>query len=203
MTWQGRLAALGVVAAVILATQDILIPAIALPLLVATAALAWWLTDGFWRTVAFGLAGGVIAGLLIMGPGFRVAMRVVAIMDPIRTPEFSVEGTGFIIVGIGGMLGGVMGIVGNLIRKAGSIASVVVAGVALGALDMTILLIDSGLREEFFELGGGPWVNIPMFAVFACGYGIVAMTIADRLEHRRTKPVETGSEQVPADSMRM
>jgi hypothetical protein len=181
--------------------QDVLIPAIALPLLVVAAALAWWLTDGFWKTVAFGLAGGVIAGLLIMGPGFRVAMRVVAIMDPIRTPEFSVGGTGFIIVGIGGILGGVMGILGNLIRKAASIASAVVAGVLLGAFEMTILLTDSGLREEFFELGGGPWVNIPMFAVFAFGYGIAAMTIADRLDHRASKSVDAGSEKEPAGSM--
>ncbi len=201
MTWQGRGAALGVVVAVILAMQDVLIPAIALPLLVVAAALAWWLTDGFWKTVAFGLAGGVIAGLLIMGPGFRVAMRVVAIMDPIRTPEFSVGGTGFIIVGIGGILGGVMGILGNLIRKAAAIASAVVAGVVLGAFEMTILLIDSGLREEFFELGGGPWVNIPMFAVFAFGYGIAAMTIADRLDHRASKSVDAGSEKEPAGSM--
>ncbi|MEE8375373.1 MAG: hypothetical protein V3S26_03510, partial [Acidimicrobiia bacterium] len=199
--WQGRGAALGVVVAVILAMQDVLIPAIALPLLVVAAALAWWLTDGFWTTVAFGLAGGVIAGLLIMGPGFRVAMRVVAIMDPIRTPEFSVGGTGFIIVGIGGILGGVMGILGNLIRKAAAIASAVVAGVVLGAFEMTILLIDSGLREEFFELGGGPWVNIPMFAVFAFGYGIAAMTIADRLDHRASKSVDAGSEKEPAGSM--
>ncbi|MEE8407935.1 MAG: hypothetical protein V3S32_12405 [Acidimicrobiia bacterium] len=201
MRWQGRMAALGVVAAVILAMQDVLIPAIALPLLLVAAVLAWWLTDGFWKTVAFGLAGGVIAGALIMGPGFRVAMRVVAIMDPIRTPEFSVGGTFFIVVGIGGILGGVMGIVGNLIRKATSIASVVVAGVVLGAFDMTILLIDSGLREEFFELGGGPWVNIPMFAVFAFGYGIAAMRIADRLELRASKSVDAGSDQEPAGSM--
>ena len=201
MTWQGRMAGFGVVAAVILAMQDVLIPAIALPLLAAAAALAWWLTVGFWNTVAFGLAGGVIAGALIMGPGFRVAMRVVAIMDPIRTPEFSVGGTFFIVVGIGGILGGVMGIVGNLIRKAASIASVVIAGVVLGAFEMTILLIDSGLREEFFELGGGPWVNILMFAVFAFGYGIAAVRIADRLEHRASKSVDAGSEQEPAGSM--
>ena len=201
MTWQGRVAAIGVAAAVILAMEDVLVPVIALPLLVVAAALAWWLTEGFWKTVAFGLAGGVIAGALIMGPGFRIAMRVVAIMDPIRTPEFSFGGTFFIVVGIGGILGGVMGVVGNLIRRAAAIASVVVAGVLLGALQMTILLTESGLREEFFELGGGPWVNIPMFAVFAFGYGIAAMTIVDRLDHRAGRSVDTDSDQMPTGSM--
>lgn len=187
MTWQGRLSAFGVVVALLLAMEDMLSPAIALPLLVLTVGLAWRFTDGFWKTVAFGVVGGAIAGILIMGPGFRIAMRVVAIMDPTQTPEFSVGGTLFVIVGIGGIMGGVLGIAGNLIRKVVPITSVVLAGVVLAGTEMAMLLLEADLRAEFFELGAGPWVNISMFGVIALGYGIAAMVIAESIERKTAK----------------
>ncbi len=200
MTWQGRLAALGAIAALFLAMGDVLAPAIALPLLALTVGLAWRFTQGFWKTVAFGLAGGVIAGALIMGPGFRLAMRVVAIMDSATTPEFSVEGTGFIVIGIGGIMGGVLGIVGNLIRRLVPIRSVVAAGVVLAGMTMSMLLLDSGLREEFVELGAGAWVNVPMFGIFVLGYGMAAMAIAEYMERRTANRnrVVIHEEKVPA-----
>lgn len=200
MTWQGRLAVVGVIVAIVLATQDMLAPVVALPLLAVAVALAWWFADGFWKTAAFGLVGGVIAGVLIMGPGFRLAMRVVAIMDPIRRPEFSVGGTMFIIIGIGGIFGGIFGIVGNLIHKVFPLTSFVKSGVVLAGLFMTILLFNSDLRAEFFELGGGPWVNIPMFGFFALGYGIAAMAFAQRAEERTTGgiPAVIEENKVPA-----
>jgi hypothetical protein len=198
MTMKGRLAALGVAAATLAAINDLLAPAIVLPLLAATIALAWRFAERFWKTVGFGLAGGVIAGALIMGPGFRLAMRAVAIMDPARTPEFSVGGTMFIILGIGGMLGGVLGIAGNLIRKTVPVRSLVVAGVVLAAMEMAMLLADPELREEFFALGAGPWVNVPMFAVFAIAYGIAAMVIASRLETQAGRRAVTERERVSA-----
>ena len=142
MDWKGRFAAFGVVAAALLAIEDMLVPAIALPLLVLAIALAWRFTEGFWRTVAYGLVGGAIAGLLIMGPGFRLAMRVVAIMDSARTPEFSIEGTFFFIIGIGGIFGALISAFGNLIRKSAQVTSVAVAGVVLGTVQMIMLLGD-------------------------------------------------------------
>jgi len=200
MTWKGRLTSLSVVVAIVINIEDVLSPMIGLPLLVSAVALAWRFTDSFWKTVAFGLVGGAIAGALIMGPGFRVAMRLVAIMEPTRAPEFSAGGTLFIIVGIGGILGGVVGIAGNLIRRALSITSVVVAGVVLAVFEMTLLLTDSGLRQEFFELGAGPWVNIALFGFFALGYGIAAMATAEYLERRTadTSSVVTEIQKVPA-----
>lgn len=200
MTWQGRLAVVGVIVAIVLAMEDVLAPVVALPLLAVAVALAWRFTDGFWKTVAFGLVGGVIAGVLIMGPGFRLAMRIVAIMEPTKTPEFSVGGTLFIIIGIGGIFGGILAIAGNLVRKAAPITSVVVSGVVLSALMMALLLVESDLRAEFTDLGGGAWVNVPMFGFFVLGYGIAAMFIADYMEKQATarKPPVIDVEKVPA-----
>jgi len=200
MTWKGRSAALGVVVVVLLLVEDVLGPVIGLPLLALTVGFAWRFTDRFWKTVAFGLVGGVIAGVLIMGPGFRLAMRVVAIMEPTKTLEFSVGGTLFIIVGIGGILGGILAMAGNLIRRATSIGSSIGAGVVLAALVMTMLLVDSELRAEFFELGGGPWINIPMFGLIALGYGISAMATAEYMERQAAdrNPTVTESQKVPA-----
>ena len=197
MDWKGRFAAFGVVAAALLAIEDMLVPAIALPLLVLAIALAWRFTEGFWRTVAYGLVGGAIAGLLIMGPGFRLAMRVVAIMDSARTPEFSIEGTFFFIIGIGGIFGALISAFGNLIRKSAQVTSVAVAGVVLGTVQMIMLLGDPGLRQEFFELGAGPWLNIPMFGLIALGYGVAAMRIAGLLEHKANSREVVAREDVP------
>ena len=200
MDWKGKLAALGVAAALLVNIEDLLPPTVGLPLLVLAVIVAWRFTNGFWKTVAFGIVGGAIAGAVLMGPGFRLAMRVVAIMDPVRTPEFSVGGTLFIIVGIGGVLGGVIGIAGNLIRKAIPITSVVAAGVVVALIEMTMLLIEADLREEFVELGAGPWVNVPMFGLIVLGYGIAAMAIAEYMERQALdrKPAVAESEKVPA-----
>jgi len=200
LDWKGKLAALGVAAALLVNIEDLLPPTVGLPLLVLAVILAWRFTNGFWKTVAFGIVGGAIAGAVLMGPGFRLAMRVVAIMDPVRTPEFSVGGTLFIIVGIGGVLGGVIGIAGNLIRKAIPITSVVAAGVVVALIEMTMLLIEADLREEFVELGAGPWVNVPMFGLIVFGYGIAAMAIAEYMERQALdrKPAVAESEKVPA-----
>lgn len=200
MTVRGKLAAFGVVLTVILNMEDLVTPSVGLPLLLVAVLLAWRFTEGFWKTVAFGLVGGVIAGALIMGPGLRLAMRVVAIMEPTRTPEFSVGGTLFIIIGIGAIFGGVFAMAANLIRRAIPITSSIAAGVGLSVLVMTMLLIEADLRAEFTDLGAGPWVNIPMFAIFVFGYGIAAMAIADYMEKqaasRASDVVET--EKVPA-----
>jgi hypothetical protein len=145
---------------------------------------AWRYVPGFWRTIMFGALGGIVAGVLILGPGFRLAMRVVAILDPIRTPEFTVGGTLFIIVGVGVMLGGLIAVVAALIRRAFALS---VTGTALGmtALLMGLLLLAPDLRSEFVELGAGPWLNIPMFTSVALLYGTVANRLTDRFQRRR------------------
>ena len=185
MPMKARLAALGVVVAILLATNDVPEGSLSLAVIAAAAAVAWRYVPEFWRTVLYGAASGAIAGLVILGPGFRIAMRIVAIIDPFKTPEFTVGGTLFIVVGIGGLFGGVLGIVGCLTRQAVGLGSTFVSGAILSAIVMGSLLADSDLREEFIELGSGPWVNIPMFGLVALAYAIAAMRMASRREERR------------------
>lgn len=120
-------------------------------------------------------------------------MRIVAIIDPIETPEFTVGGTMFIVVGIGGMFGGVLGVVGNLLRKAVGLGSTFVSGAILSVIVVGSLVPDSDLREELVELGAGPWVNISMFGLVALAYAITAMRLASRRDARVIVEVEPHS----------
>lgn len=152
-------------------------------------ALASWVVPGLWRTIAFGAMGGVVAGVVILGVGFRLAMRVVAILDPIRSPEFTLGGTISILIFVGALGGGILGILGHLIRRAISLGPAMTAGVlSLGVLAM--LFASPDLRTELFELGAGPGMNIPMFGSIAIVYAIAATTLTSRFEARATpRPV--------------
>ncbi|MGB7860125.1 MAG: hypothetical protein WBM90_06480 [Acidimicrobiia bacterium] len=197
MSWQGRLAIAGVVVGA-LGESGVLPGAVGLPLLIVSVLAAWRYADGFWRIVATGIAGGLIAGLLILGPGFRVAMRVVALMDPSKTPEFTVGGTFFIVIVVGGMFGAINGVSGNLIRKAAGLSSLILSGGIAGGLVLTIFVSSADLREELATFGAGTWVNLPLFGVFALAYGIAAIAIADQLDRRTTKPSAIERKEVPA-----
>src|SRR3970282_1587260 len=83
----------------------------------------WLLVPGFWRSLGHGAIGGGGGGLRVLGPGLRIAMRVVAILDPVRSPEFTFGGTMFIIIGVGVMMGGTFGVIGNLARQGFGIPS--------------------------------------------------------------------------------
>lgn len=193
MTWQGRLAIIAVFVVTELSMGDAIPPWIGLPVLVVAALIAFRTVPRLWRILAAGLAGGAIAGLLILGPGFRVAMRAVALMDPTRAPEFTLEGTLFIVIGIGLFLGAVQGLTSHAVRRVLSLRSSVLAGSLLGVYVVGQLALFAGeVSEEFFELGAGAWVNIPMFGVFAIAYGIATMALADRFEQwtPKTKSAE-------------
>lgn len=186
----GRMAALGVsvsILALLAFLPDGPVPFAVITLTLAVS-LAWWLTSGFWKTVALGAAGGVVAGLMILGPGWRLVMRMVAVWDPSMTPDFTVEGTVLIIILMLGTLGGgVFGVVGNLAKKGLRIRTISRAGFTTGLLLPGLFLTDEGLRGELSDLGGGLWVNLAMFGTVAVLYGIAAMYIADRLEARFTR----------------
>lgn len=160
------------------------------------AGLAWWLIPGFWRGALHGAIGGVVSGLLILGPGLRLAMRVVAIIDPLRTTEFTVEGTMFIVIFIGGFLGATFGIAGNLARLSLELRSIMASATVPAAAALAVLFTTNDLRMELFELGAGAWMNIPMFGMVSLLYGVGAMTTAMRLEQRRASKVSNG-EDVP------
>ena len=153
---------------------------IVLPVFLVACYLVQRELGGFWRALFGGMLGGAVAGVLILGPGFRLAMRAVALMDPIQPEEFTVGGTLFIIILVGGIIGAITATVTNILRWSLGIASPVWAGALLGSLLMVDLVFFSGdVSDEIFQLGISPWINIPLFGLYALAYGIAAMAIAD------------------------
>jgi hypothetical protein len=151
--------------------------------------LGWKLVPRFFLTLLAAGFAGAIAGGAIIGIGFRIAMRIVALLEPSRIPEFSAGGTLFIIVGIGGVFGGIFGIVASFTRMGFSAGRIGGALVAAGWV-MAFLLVDTGTREELLDLGAGGWLNIPMFGSIALGYGYASQWIFDRVRPEVTKEAE-------------
>ena len=189
MSWKPALGALFFIAAIPLAVSELLGPVWSMAVVLIGIGAGWLLVPGFWRSLLTGAIGGVVAGLLVLGPGLRIAMRVVAILDPVRTPEFTVGGTMFIIVGVGVMMGGMFGVIGNIARVGFNIPSRG-AGLVPAVLVMLLIGLDSELRSEIVELGAGPWLNIPMFGAVAVGYGALWTRVVTRLERRRIEKTE-------------
>ena len=189
MSWKPALGALFFIAAIPLAVSELLGPVWSMAVVLIGIGAGWLLVPGFWRSLLTGAIGGVVAGLLVLGPGLRIAMRVVAILDPVRTPEFTVGGTIFIIVGVGVMMGGMFGVIGNIARVGFNIPSRG-AGLVPAVLVMLLIGLDSELRSEIVELGAGPWLNIPMFGAVAVGYGALWTRVVTRLERRRIEKTE-------------
>lgn len=184
---------LGLAVALALATTGVIGP-VAEGLVLVGVGLAWWLVPGFWRSVLYGAIGGVVSGLLILGPGLRLAMRVVAIIDPLRTPEFTVEGTMFIVIFIGGFFGGILGMAGYLARRGLEHRSIMASAIVPAAAVLAVLLSTEDLRMELFELGAGAWMNIPMFGMVGLLYGVGATATAMRFEQRRASSPSDGED---------
>lgn len=199
MSWKAKAASAAVLVGSYLAVGDAGVGGLGLAIVLVGAIAAWRYVDGFWRIVTAGLLGGAVAGLLILGPGFRLAMRAVAIMDPVQPEEFSIGGTLFIVVGIGAIMGGVTALTAHLARRAFGISSAVVAGSLLAALELVVLTFFSGgVSRELFDLGTSPWINIPLFGLFILGYGIAAMAVADKAEEAMFSRPGRDREKVPA-----
>ena len=184
MRWKPILGALVLIAAIPVAVSELLAPVWSMAAVLVGIGAGWLLVPGFWRSSLHGAVAGVAAGLLVLGPGLRIAMRVVAILDPVRSPEFTVGGTMFIIVGVGVVIGGIFGIIGNVARGGLGIPSGA-AGLVPALLVMLMISLDSELRSEIVGLGKGPWLNIPMFGAAAVGYGALWTRVVTRLEMRR------------------
>ena len=183
MDWKSKVAALVIVGMSPVANGGAIPEVVSLLVILIAAIVIWRQMEGFWRTLFAGLAGGAIAGLLILGPGFRLAMRAVALMDPVHPEEFSVGGTLLIVVGIGAIIGGLSALTFHLLRRVFGIQSPIVAGSLLAASEMfTLVFLTGDLSREFFELGISPWINIPLFGVITLAYGIAAMAVADLVE---------------------
>lgn len=188
----------GIVAGAVLSMTS-LVPLAGELLLLIGVGLGWWLVPEFWRSVLFGAIGGIVSGILVLGVGLRVAMRAVAILDPIRTPDFTLEGTMFILIGIGAMFGGLVGILANLARRGMRLNSIITAAILPAAGAMSLLLVGDETRRELFELGAGAWVNIPMFGLVAILYGIAVGVTTGVLEERAaTKQAVANKAEVQA-----
>ena len=139
----------------------------------------------FWSRVGEGVLTGAVAGAMVMGPGLRVAMRVVAIMEPSQTPEFTAGGTLFVVV-LGLILGAIFGIGISLNAASGRrrLVGIVVAAGGLG-----LLVITPDLRVELFELGLGWPLNVPMFGAVFYAYAAAAMGLVRRRSAAGDHPV--------------
>lgn len=149
-------------------------------LLIALVVTAHPRIPRFWRTVGVGAVAGAVAGAVVLGPGMRVVMRVVAIMEPFQAPSFTVGGTVFLV--IIGLVGGA--IAGTGISLAAPVASRRVTALAVAVLLVGLLASSSDLRSELTHLGGGLWVNVPMFGLVFYGYGLAARRLIARFERR-------------------
>ena len=105
MRWKPTLGAFLFIAATPVAVFELLSPVGSMVVVLVGVGAGVLLVPGFWRSSLHGAIGGVAAGLLVLGPGLRIAMRVVAILDPVRSPEFTVGGTMLIIIGVGVVMG--------------------------------------------------------------------------------------------------
>lgn len=126
-------------------------------------------------------------------------MRVVAILDPEKTPEFTLGGTMFILVFIGVVFGSIFGAISGVLRRVLRKAPRALVALIPAGLAMALIVADSELISELVELGAGPVVNIPMFGGIAYLYGLVLVSIVDRLTLRRDRKMAAlGSAELPA-----
>ncbi len=123
------------------------------------------------RLVLSGLVGGGVAGLVALGAGLRLAMRVVSLTGGRR--EVSADGTMFLLIA-GAMLGAIIGLtlagVLRLWRGRGW-----VIGTILMVFFGSLLLVGSDTRSELQHEGFGIWLNLPMFLGAFLLYGVLAV----------------------------
>lgn len=140
---------------------------------------------------------GLIAGIVVLTPGFRLAMRAVAIAEPTRQPMFSLDGTLVILLTVGCLAGAVVGAIGAVnieVRRLRPGASWAFPALLM----MALLFLVPDLRRELMTLGAGPWANIAMFGMVSAVYGWLATRLMTRFGARRASRVAAQQEQVPA-----
>lgn len=135
-----------------------------LPLLIG----AFVFVRRFARVIVSGVAAGVLVGAVVLGGLLRLAMRIVALTDPVREPELTTD-TFFIIFifGVFGlMIGSALAVVERLWKP-----RAVYVGLTTGVLGIGMFLMASDLRHELFNEGAGPFLNIPMFTFAFVAFG--------------------------------
>lgn len=179
------------VPAAILVGDLLLGPIGALAIVGGGLAIGWKYVPDFWRTLFRAAIAGGLAGILVLGPGYRLAMRIVAILDESMTPEFTIGGTMFLIVGIGAMFGGITATWVTLITKTYA-ARRAVAVTVLTVVVIGTLFVDSEVFRELTELGLGPVLNVPMFLGVTVGWA----WLADRWARPLGEPISADADLV-------
>jgi hypothetical protein len=163
----------------------------ALAIVAGGVAIGWKYVPDFWRIVFRAALAGGLAGVLVLGPGYRLAMRIVAILDESTTPEFTIGGTMFLIAGIGAMFGGITTTWVTLITRTFAARRAVAVSV-LTVVVIGTLFIDSEVFRELTELGLGPVLNVPMFLGVTVGWA----WLADRWARPVAEPISAGADLV-------
>jgi len=163
----------------------------AVAIVAAGVAIGWKYVPGFWRTLFRAAIAGGLAGVLVLGPGYRLAMRIVAILDDATTPEFTIGGTMFLIVGIGLMFGGITTTWVTIVTKTFEVRRSVAVSV-LSLVVVGTLFLDSEVFSELTDLGLGAIVNVPMFL----GITLAWAWVADRWARPAGESISTDTELV-------
>lgn len=194
MTSRKLMAAIGSIVPLAILTGSLLgSPPVALAIVGLGLIVGWARVPRFWRTVLRALGAGGLAGLVVLGPGLRLAMRVVAMLEPTRTPEFTLGGTAFLVIGIGLMFGAVTTAWPVLIAVGLRLPRW--AGVGLIAVAAAVQLFsDSETLSEFTELGAGASMNVPMF-------GAVVIAFAHLADRWARPEIEHSSSDETTDAM--
>ncbi len=150
----------------------------------------------FARIQVSGMVGGVVTGLLVLGGGLRLAMRLVVLTDDVREPVFTTE-TAFIIF-FGGVVGLAMGPVIAVAQRLWTPSNALI-GAVVAALSMAMFLISPDLRTELFNEGAGPLLNIPLFTATFFAFGASSNDVIRRIE--RHLPWTPGRELAPPSEL--
>lgn len=156
---------------------------------VAALFLGWRFIPRFWRKLAAAIVAGTLAGMVVLGPGLRIAMRAVAIADPDKTPEFTIGGTIFIIVMLGVIFGAIFGVVSVFARTGFRIQRVLV-GMVGAVVILTTLMVIPDIRRELMDFGLGAGMNLPLFGLVGFAHAWATVTVFDRLKFHQEQPAQ-------------
>jgi hypothetical protein len=147
------------------------------------------------------LTAGVVSGVLVLGLGLRLMMRVAAATSPESAQgrltdadevvgEVTLGGTMFLVLGVG-VLGGMVGVAAwstlrRWLPERSVMAGVVMAAVATGMLARPSGLVDPHNRD--FVILSPAWLALLMSAAVVLAFGVSFAVLADRLAARWPVP---------------
>jgi hypothetical protein len=134
------------------------------------------------KQVGIGFLAGLVAGILAVGFGARIAMRIVALVAGMR-PNFSFEGTLIVLI-FGATFGVIFGIVFVAVRR-----YLPLSGLRKGLMFGVILLLLI-IVPPFLLVSGGelalvpPLAGLAVFGPIPIAYGILLAAAVQRFEQR-------------------